>query len=55
MLEKRKSPRSKMVLPVKVWIDKDTHLAHTIDGMGRLKVLWPCAIATALRFPRPPP
>jgi hypothetical protein len=31
MLEKRKSPRSKMVLPVKVWIDKDTHLAHTID------------------------
>jgi len=31
MLEKRKSPRSKMVLPVKVWIDNDTHLAHTID------------------------
>jgi hypothetical protein len=31
MLEKRKSPRKKMVLPVKVWIDKDTQLAHTID------------------------
>ena len=31
MLEKRKSPRRKMVLPVKVWIDNDTHLARTID------------------------
>jgi PilZ domain len=31
MLENRKSPRTKMVLPVKVCIDKDTHLAHTID------------------------
>jgi hypothetical protein len=31
MLNKRKSPRRKMVLPVKVSIDKVTHLAHTID------------------------
>jgi hypothetical protein len=31
MLEKRKSQRRKMVLPVKVWIGNDTHLAHTID------------------------
>ena len=31
MLEKRKSSRRKMVLPVKVSIDKVTHLAHTID------------------------
>ena len=31
MLENRKSPRRKMVLPVKMWIDKGTHLAHTID------------------------
>jgi hypothetical protein len=31
MLEQRKSPRRKMVLPVKVSIDKVTHLAHTID------------------------
>lgn len=30
-LEKRKSPRRKMVLPVKVSIDSVTHLAHTID------------------------
>jgi hypothetical protein len=31
MLDKRKSPRRKMVLPVKVSIDSVTHLAHTID------------------------
>jgi hypothetical protein len=31
MLNKRKSPRRKMVLPVKVLIDKVTHLAHTVD------------------------
>jgi hypothetical protein len=31
MLEKRKSPRTKMVLAVKVLIDEVTHLAHTID------------------------
>jgi hypothetical protein len=31
MLERRKSSRRKMVLPVKVSIDKVTHLAHTID------------------------
>jgi hypothetical protein len=31
MLNKRKSPRRKMVLPVKVTIDKVTHLAHTVD------------------------
>ena len=29
MLETRKSPRRKMVLPVKVSIDEITHLAHT--------------------------
>jgi hypothetical protein len=31
MLEKRKSPRRKMVLPVKVSIDRVNHLAHTVD------------------------
>jgi len=31
MLDKRKSPRRKMVLPVKVLIDQATHLAHTVD------------------------
>jgi hypothetical protein len=31
MLDKRKSPRRKMVLPVKVSVDAVTHLAHTID------------------------
>jgi hypothetical protein len=31
MLNKRNSPRRKMVLPVKVTIDKVTHLAHTVD------------------------
>ena len=31
MLNKRKSPRRKMVLPVKVLVDKVTHLAHTVD------------------------
>jgi hypothetical protein len=31
MLEARKSPRRKMVLAVKVSIDKVTHLAHTLD------------------------
>jgi primosomal protein N' len=31
MLNKRKSPRIKMVLPVKVLIDQVTHLAHTVD------------------------
>jgi hypothetical protein len=31
MLEKRKSLRSKMVLPSK-WIDKNTHVSHTIDS-----------------------
>jgi hypothetical protein len=31
MLNRRQSPRRKMVLPVKVSIDKTTHLAHTID------------------------
>src|ERR1700730_3081325 len=31
MLEKRKSSRRKMVLSVKVSLDKVTHLAHTID------------------------
>jgi hypothetical protein len=31
MLKVRKSPRRKMVLAVKVSIDKVTHLAHTLD------------------------
>jgi hypothetical protein len=31
MLNKRNSPRRKMVLPVKVSIDEVTRLAHTID------------------------
>jgi hypothetical protein len=31
MLKARKSPRRKMVLAVKVSIDKVTHLAHTLD------------------------
>jgi hypothetical protein len=31
MLERRKSLRKKMVLPVKVSIDQATHLAHTVD------------------------
>ncbi len=31
MLEKRKAPRRKMVLPVKVAISKSTHLLHTLD------------------------
>jgi hypothetical protein len=31
MLNKRKSPRRKMVLPVKVSIDKVSGLAHTLD------------------------
>jgi hypothetical protein len=31
MLNKRKTPRRKMVLPVKVLIDQVTHLAHTVD------------------------
>ena len=31
MLENRKLPRKKMVLPVKVTIDKATYLAHTVD------------------------
>jgi hypothetical protein len=42
MLENRKSLRRKMVLPVKVLIDQDTHLAHTLDitpGGARLGAL----------------
>ena len=31
MLNKRKSARRKMVLPVKISVDKVTHLAHTVD------------------------
>ena len=31
MLNKRKSLRRKMVLPVKVSVDKVTHLAHTVE------------------------
>ena len=31
MLNKRKLLRRKMVLPVKVSVDKVTHLAHTVD------------------------
>jgi hypothetical protein len=31
MLNKRTSPRRKMVLPVKVTLDQVNHLAHTVD------------------------
>jgi hypothetical protein len=31
MLDKRKSQRRKMVLPVKVFVDQVSHLAHTMD------------------------
>jgi hypothetical protein len=31
MLNKRTSPRRKMVLPVKVTLDKVSHMAHTVD------------------------
>jgi hypothetical protein len=31
MLDKRKSQRRKMVLPVKVLVDQVSHLAHTVD------------------------
>jgi hypothetical protein len=31
MLENRRTSRRKMVLPVRVSVDKDTHLAHTVD------------------------
>jgi hypothetical protein len=31
MLNKRTSPRRKMVLPVKVMLDNANHLAHTVD------------------------
>jgi hypothetical protein len=31
MLNKRSSPRRKMVLPIKVSVDQVSHLAHTID------------------------
>jgi hypothetical protein len=34
MLENRKLPRKKMVLPVKVTIDKATYLAHTVDTLA---------------------
>lgn len=34
MLERRKSARRRMVLPVKVSIDRTTHLAHTVDITG---------------------
>ena len=34
MLERRKTLRRKMVLPVKVTFDEATHLAHTIDITG---------------------
>ena len=31
VLEKRKSPRRKMILPVKLSIDEATHIVHTLD------------------------
>ena len=34
MLEKRKSARRRMVLPVKILIDQTMHLAHTVDITG---------------------
>ena len=42
MLENRRSLRNKMVLPVKVVVNSDTHLAHTLDiaaGGARLGAL----------------
>ena len=42
MLENRRSLRKKMVLPIKVVINSDTHLAHTLDiapGGARLGAL----------------
>lgn len=34
MLEKRKSARRRMVLPVKILVDQTMHLAHTVDITG---------------------
>jgi hypothetical protein len=34
MLERRKSSRKKMILPVKLSVDSATHLAHTVDITG---------------------
>lgn len=34
MLEKRKSARRRMVLPVKIFVDQTLHLAHTVDVTG---------------------
>src|SRR5579859_943051 len=34
MLEKRKSARRRMVLPVKIFVDQTMHLAHTVDITG---------------------
>jgi len=34
MLERRKSNRRRMVLPVKFTVDDATHLAHTVDITG---------------------
>lgn len=34
MLEKRKSARRRMVLPVKIMVDQTLHLAHTVDITG---------------------
>jgi hypothetical protein len=34
MLEKRRSARRRMVLPVKVLVDQTLHLAHTVDITG---------------------
>src|SRR5436309_8968540 len=41
MLERRNAGRRKMVLPVKVSIDNDTHLAHTVDITPRGHSLGP--------------
>jgi hypothetical protein len=59
MLEKRTSPRRKMVLPVKVSIDKATCLVHTVDitdagaQLGGLKAqLQPGMIISLQRGPQ---
>ena len=59
MLDKRKAPRKKMVLPVRVLIDQVTHLAHTVDisesgaRLGALRMqLQPGTIISLQRGPQ---
>ena len=59
MLDKRKAPRKKMVLPVRVLIDQVTHLEHTVDisesgaRLGALRMqLQPGTIISLQRGPQ---